>query len=99
MVVTLLYLYRYWGDETMNFPPHKSQGRTVMTSDYVDVVHGVLRYTDEAWEMVKQEEEVKEEIAKYGEERARKAGVVLEPSKDGYFTADKCIPDFKKVGN
>ena len=81
----------------MNFPPHKSQGRTVMTSDYVDVVHGVLRYNDEAWEIVKQEEEVKAEITRDGEERARRAGVILDISKDGYFTAEKCIPDFKKV--
>ena len=62
----------------MNYPPHKSQGMTVMTSDYVDVLHGVLRYTDEAWEEVRNEEEVIAEIAKYEEERARKAGCVLE---------------------
>ena len=97
MLDSLLHCFSYWGDESMNFPPNKSQGRTFMTSDYVDVLHGVLRYTDEAWEIAKEEDEVKEEIAKFGEERARKAGVVLEPSKDGYFTMEKCIPDFKKV--
>ena len=81
----------------MNYPPHKSQGRTIMTSDYVDVVHGVLRYTDEAWEEVKEEEDVRAEIARIGEERARRAGIILDASKDGYFTAEKCVPDFKKV--
>ena len=81
----------------MNFPPHKSQGVTVMTNDYVDILHGVLKYTDEAWEEVKNEDEVKAEIAKHGEERARKAGVVLETSKDGYFNVEKCVQDFKKV--
>ena len=81
----------------MNFPPHKSQGMAVMTSDYVDIVHGVLRYSDEAWVEAKEEEEVKAEIAKYGEDRARKAGTVLDTSKDGYFNVEKCIPDFKKV--
>ena len=68
-----------------------------MTSDYVDVLHGVLRYSDEAWESVKKEEDVKNEIALVGEERARRAGVLLDISKDGYFTVEKCIPDFKKV--
>ena len=70
----------------MNFPPHKSQGRTVMTSDYVDVLHGVLRYSDEAWESVIEEGNVKIEIARVGEERARRGGVLLDISKDGYFT-------------
>ena len=97
-MILIFYKYSHWADESMNYTPHKSQERTVMTSDYVDVVHGVLRYSDEAWEEVKQTEEVKAEIATFGEERARKAGVVLEPGKDCYFTADKCVPDFKKVG-
>jgi hypothetical protein len=81
----------------MNYPPHKSQGRTVMTSDYVDVLHGVLRYDDEAWERVKKDDDIQNEINKVGEERARRAGTILDISQDGYFNVEKCIPDFKKV--
>ena len=68
-----------------------------MISDFIDVIDGVVKYNDEAWEEVKQDEEVKEEIARMGEERARRAGVILDASKDGYYTADKCVPDFIKV--
>ena len=89
--------FRAWADDSMNFPPNKSQGRTVMTSDYIDPVNGVLCYSDEAWEIVKEEEDVKTEIANVGEERARKAGVLLDISKDGDFTQQLCVPDFKKV--
>ena len=54
-------------------------------------------YSGILMKQVKQEEEVKAEIAQYGEERARKAGAVLDVSKDGYFNVEKCIPDFLKV--
>ena len=37
------------------------------------------------------------EIDKIGEERARRAGLILDVSKDGYYTAEKCVPDFIKV--
>ena len=68
-----------------------------MTSDYIDVINGSVRYNDEAWELVKEDEDVKAEIAKFGEERARKAGILLDVTRDGYFTREKCVPDFKKV--
>ena len=81
----------------MNKPPNKSQGRTVMTSDFIDVLDGVLRYNDEVWEELKETEEVKAEIACRGEERARRAGVILDITTDGYYTSEKCVPDFLKV--
>ena len=82
----------------MNFPPHKSQGRTVMTSDFIDVVDGFLEYDDEAWSEVKNLEEMKEEIASVGEARARRAGSILDVSKDGYYNTEICVTDFRKVG-
>ena len=81
----------------MNKPPHKSQGRGGMTSDFIEVLGGVVRYNDEAWEKIKDQPEIKIEVAKVGEERVRRAGVILDTSKDGYYTADKAIPDFLKV--
>ena len=81
----------------MNTPPNKSQGLSVMTSDFVEPLGGVVRYNDEAWEEVKKTDEVKRDIEKLGEERARRAGVILDASKDGYYTKEKAIPDFIKV--
>ena len=73
-----LYFVRRWADPTMNCLPVKSQGRTAMTSDFVTILDGPLRYTDEVWEEIKEKEEVQEEIRRYGEDRARKAGVILD---------------------
>jgi hypothetical protein len=81
----------------MNKPPNKSQGRSVMTSDFVEPLGGVVRYNDEVWDEIKEREDIKEEIAKHGEERARRAGAILDTSRDGYYTTEKVIPDFLKV--
>ena len=81
----------------MSFLPVKGDGRTVMTSDFVTILDGIVRYNDDAWENIKNNEDVKEEIDRIGEERARRAGVILDTGTDGYYTADRCIPDFVKV--
>ena len=81
----------------MNFPPHKSQGRTVMTSDFIDVMGGFLEYTEDSWNKIKTSSETVEEIACYGEGRAKRAGVILDVNKDGYYNTETCIKDFKKV--
>ena len=90
-------MFRWWADENMNYPPPKSQGRTVMTSDFVTILDGVLAYNDEEWERVKDSPEVKEEIKAFGEQRARRAGCVLDVSSQGYYNTERCIPDFEKV--
>ena len=92
-----LYFVRRWADPTMNCLPVKSQGRTAMTSDFVTILDGPLRYTDEVWEEIKEKEEVQEEIRRYGEDRARKAGVILDVATDGYYNAELCLKDFLKV--
>ena len=81
----------------MNYLPVKSLGRTCMTSDFVNILDGVLRYSDSAWEALKETEEVAAEIKKQGEERARRAGVILDVSQDGYYNSQKCVADFVKV--
>ena len=81
----------------MNCLPVKSQGRTVMTSDFVTILDGILIYSDKVWEKVKEREEVKEEIKKHGEERARKAGVIPDVATDGYYNSELCLKDFLKV--
>ena len=81
----------------MNYLPVKSAGRTVMTSDFVNVLDGFVRYKDDVWEELKQEENVKADIKKMGEECARRAGSILDVSKDGYYNAPKCTTDFEKV--
>ena len=81
----------------MNFPPPKSQGRTVMTSDFVTILDGFLSYKEDVWNSLKETPGIKEEISKLGEKRAKKAGSVLDVSSDGYYDAKKCVPDFEKV--
>ena len=81
----------------MGFLPVKSDGRTVMSSDFVTVLGGILRYSDDAWEAAQEDPEVAAQIKELGEERARRAGAVLDVSSDGYYTSEKCRKDFNKV--
>ena len=81
----------------MNFPPPKSQGRTVMTSDFVTILDGFLSFKDDSWNSLKLTPEYREEISKHGERRAKRGGSVLDVSVDGYYDGKKCIPDFEKV--
>ena len=68
-----------------------------MTSDFVTVLDGIVRYNDDIWEELKETEEVKAEIKKKGKERARMAGCILDVSADGYYNSEKCTADFEKV--
>ena len=68
-----------------------------MTSDFVNVLDGFVRYKDDVWEELKQEDDVKADIKKMGEECARRAGSILDVSTDGYYNARKCTTDFEKV--
>ena len=72
-------------------------GRTVMTSDFVTLLDGPLSYNDSAWDLLKEKAEVKNEIKKQGEDRTRRAGVILDVSTDGYYNSEKCVKDFEKV--
>ena len=90
-------LFRWWADGSMNFPRPKSQGRTVMTSDFVTILDGFLKYNDEAWESIKDTPAMKAEIALRGEKRARRCGSVLDVSSDGYYNVTKCVADFEKA--
>ena len=44
---------RHWDNGDLNFPPSKSQGRTVMSSDFIDSVAGFLEYKDSVWDELK----------------------------------------------
>jgi len=68
-----------------------------MSSDFVTILDGILSYNDEAWARKKEDPLIKAEIAKYGEYRARKAGLVMQTSVDGYYNNDRCILDFEKA--
>ena len=83
-----LPLERYWSDGSGNFPPPKSLGATVSSSDFVSEETGVLRYDDATWETVKHLPDVQAKIAATSEERARRAGRVFAVSQEGYYTND-----------
>ena len=44
---------RYWDDGTSNVPPAKSQGRTGMTSDFIDPISGFVEIKEEIWDVLK----------------------------------------------
>ena len=97
IIIIIKLIFSAWADDNMNTPPTKSQGRSVMTCDFVEPLGGVVKYNNKAWEVLKESDEVKRDIEKLGEERARRAGVILDASKEGYYTKEKAIPDFLKV--
>ena len=86
-----------WTDGTDNKPPPKGGGVNIMSSDFVTVLDGILAYNDEAWALKKEDPIVKAEIAQIGEYRARKAGEIMNTSRDGYYQHEKCVKDFRKA--
>ena len=93
---------RYWDNGELNFPPSKSQGRTVMTSDFLEPIGGFLEYNDDIWAEMKSTDEVQQEIrdlggGEKGECRARRAGSILDVTSDGYYNAKLCKEDFVKA--
>ena len=44
---------RYWDNGDLNVPPAKSDGRTVMTSDFIDPIGGFMQYDDSIWSNLK----------------------------------------------
>ena len=93
---------RHWDDGNMNFPPSKSQGRTVMTSDFVEPIGGFLEYSEEVWSDMINSEDVQNQIlasggGRKGECRARRAGKILDVRVDGYYDSSSCTPDFVKA--
>ena len=57
----------------------------------------MLRYENKPWENVKDKYQAL--IKSKGEEAARKAGSVLDVSKDGYYNTKLCVEDFMKVSS
>ena len=55
----------------------------------------MLKYENRPWEEVK--EKYQALINSKGEEAARRAGSVLDVSKDGYYNTKMCVEDFMKV--
>ena len=86
---------RFWDDGTSNYPPPKSQGSTVMTSDFFSEKDGLVAYSDAAWEIKKREPEIAAEIRKEPrrEITLRRAGAVLNVSTDGYYERQRFLAD------
>ena len=83
-------------DGTSNVPPPKSQGISLMSSDFMSPF-GMLEYSDTAWEIVKKDPSVIEEIKLKGEYQARRAGAILQSKRDGYYNRNLCLQDFVKA--
>lgn len=62
-----------------------------MSCDVITEIWGPLRYSDEVWPEVKKEMEVQEEIKRTSEEQARRAGSILNPSRDGYYESNRFL--------
>ena len=91
--------FSYWDDGTSNFPPPKSHGTTVMTSDFFSEKDGFIAFSDAAWELEKRRPEVAAELAKDPSKELllRRAGSVLNVSSDGYYEHCRFQSDVKKL--
>ena len=78
-------VFSSWGDETMALLPIKSDGRTVMTADFVIIVDGIARNNEEVWETLKDDPDIQDEIKDVWDEMTRRAGVILETANDGNY--------------
>ena len=80
-------------------PPPKSQGATVMTSDFFSEKDGFLAYSDAAWEIKKREPEIAAALEKDTRKEAflRRAGSVLNVSTDGYYEGGRFLADIEKA--
>ena len=68
-----------------------------MTSDFLGK-DGILMWNDESWDQVKNDPQVKAEIADRGEFQARKAGAILDIASDRWYVSERCRKDFEKAG-
>ena len=62
-----------------------------MSCDVITEIWGPLRYSDDVWPEVKKEPDVQEEIKNTSEEQARRAGSILNPSRDGYYESKRFL--------
>jgi hypothetical protein len=74
-------------------------GALAMTCDFVTETWGPLRYSDSVWEEELKKDEIKVEIAKTSEERVRRAGSVINPSKEGYYEHQRFLKDIAKASD
>ena len=88
----------FWGNDDMNFPPPKSRGIKVMSSDFVDELHGYLQYSDEVWPEVKTRPDIEKQIKDKGGFQARIAGRIVTTGEE-YYNAKQCEEDFKKAAD
>ena len=66
-------------------------GAMTMTCDVITEIWGPLRYTDEVWAELQNDASIQAEIRRTSEEQTRRAGSVLNPSKDGYYESKRFI--------
>ena len=98
-ILFFTFLSRYWDNGTGNFPPPKSNGSTVMTSDFFTEEGGNLAYDDATWEIEKRKPEIAEALAKDPTKEwvLRRAGSVLNVSVDGYYNQIRFLADVEKA--
>ena len=72
-------------------------GALAMTCNFVTELWGPLRYSVSVWKEELQKDEIKVEIAKTSEERVRRAGSVINPSKEGYYEHQRFLKDVAKA--
>ena len=81
----------YWAlEDGATILPPKSDGARIMSSDFI-TPYGYLKFNDEAWEQVKDQDDFKERVEKWGEFRARLAGRILVKE---YYNSELCAEDF-----
>ena len=74
-------------------------GALVSTCDFVTEAWGPLRLSDPAWKVEMEKDKIKVEVANSSEERLRRAGSVINPSKDGYYEHMRFLKDMGKASD
>ena len=89
---------RFWSDGHGERPPPKSQGATVMTSDFFCEEFGHVILSPEELVVARQDPECGYLFSgSKSEYQDRKAGAILNVSTDGYYNHEACSRDFKKA--
>ena len=86
---------RFWSDGKGEAPPPKSLGQTIMTSDFLTESFGFVNLSKEELTEAKKGP-YKHLFEEKTEMRSRKAGSILNVSKDGYYDHKQMIKDFEK---
>ena len=98
--VSYIIFSRFWGDSTMEVWPYKGgSGACVLTADFVEVIGGLVQYSDDDLNQLSEEDrsDIESKMMMMGKIRAVRAGEIIETVQDGTYNGQQFVKDCKKV--